>query len=186
MYLSLQRLNIFAISVGRTPPLNIVLTFSTSIEGLLPLYTPLAFALAMPSSWRSLRRLVSNSAKTHSISRNAKRNSASRERGDCPRIAERHSQGGTWSMIASGVVVYVSCQPVDFRKGAASLMALARDGGLDPFSGALHLFSPRGPIGLGLSGGMVAACASIRKFSRKMASAGRPRQWRGSGSTMPN
>ncbi len=25
-------------------------------------------------------------------------------------------------MIASGVVVYVSCQPVDFRKGAASLM----------------------------------------------------------------
>ena len=36
-------------------------------------------------------------------------------------------------MIASGVVVYVSCQPVDFRKGAASLMALVRDGGLDPF-----------------------------------------------------
>ncbi len=32
-------------------------------------------------------------------------------------------------MIASGVVVYVSCQPVDFRKGAASLMALVRDGG---------------------------------------------------------
>jgi hypothetical protein len=30
-------------------------------------------------------------------------------------------------MIASGVVVYVSCQPVDFRKGAASLMALVRD-----------------------------------------------------------
>ena len=39
-------------------------------------------------------------------------------------------------MIASGVVVYVSCQPVDFRKGAASLMALVRDGGLDPFNGA--------------------------------------------------
>ena len=35
-------------------------------------------------------------------------------------------------MITSGVVVYVSCQPVDFRKGAASLMALVRDGGLDP------------------------------------------------------
>ncbi|WP_352658397.1 IS66 family insertion sequence element accessory protein TnpB [Mesorhizobium sp. M0317] len=33
-----------------------------------------------------------------------------------------------------------SCQPVDFRKGAASLMALVRDGGLDPFSGALHVF----------------------------------------------
>ncbi|MEF0941649.1 IS66 family insertion sequence element accessory protein TnpB [Rhizobium sp. BR 362] len=43
-------------------------------------------------------------------------------------------------MIASGVVVYVSCQPVDFRKGAASLMALVRDGGLDPFSGALYVF----------------------------------------------
>lgn len=43
-------------------------------------------------------------------------------------------------MIASGVVVYVSCQPVDFRKGASSLMALVRDGGLDPFSGALHVF----------------------------------------------
>jgi len=43
-------------------------------------------------------------------------------------------------MISSGVVVYVSCQPVDFRKGAASLMALVRDGGLDPFNGALYVF----------------------------------------------
>src|SRR5687768_9820656 len=43
-------------------------------------------------------------------------------------------------MIGSGVVVYVSCQPVDFRKGAASLMALVRDGGLDPFNGALYVF----------------------------------------------
>lgn len=43
-------------------------------------------------------------------------------------------------MIASGVVVYVSCQLVDFRKGAASLMALVRDGGLDPFNGALYVF----------------------------------------------
>ncbi|TBB60659.1 transposase [Rhizobium ruizarguesonis] len=43
-------------------------------------------------------------------------------------------------MIASGVVVYVSCQPVDFRKGSASLMALVRDGGLDPFNGALYVF----------------------------------------------
>jgi transposase len=43
-------------------------------------------------------------------------------------------------MIASGVVVYVSCLPVDFRKGAASLMALVRDGGLDPFDGALYVF----------------------------------------------
>lgn len=43
-------------------------------------------------------------------------------------------------MIGSGAVVYVSCQPVDFRKGAASLMALVRDGGLDPFNGALYVF----------------------------------------------
>lgn len=43
-------------------------------------------------------------------------------------------------MIASGVVVCVSCQPVDFRKGAASLMALVRDGGLDPFNGSLYVF----------------------------------------------
>ena len=43
-------------------------------------------------------------------------------------------------MISSGVVVYVSCQPVDFRKGAASLMALVRDGGLDSFNGALYVF----------------------------------------------
>ncbi|MFK4826206.1 IS66 family insertion sequence element accessory protein TnpB [Paenochrobactrum sp. BZR 588] len=43
-------------------------------------------------------------------------------------------------MISSGVVVYVSCEPVDFRKGAASLMALVRDGGLDPFNGALYVF----------------------------------------------
>lgn len=43
-------------------------------------------------------------------------------------------------MISSGVVVYVFCQPVDFRKGAASLMAVVRDGGLDPFNGALYVF----------------------------------------------
>ena len=42
-------------------------------------------------------------------------------------------------MIASGVVVYVSCQPVDFRKGAASGMAWVRDGGLDPCTGALYV-----------------------------------------------
>jgi transposase len=51
-------------------------------------------------------------------------------------------------MIASGVVVYVSCQPIDFRKGAASLMALVRDGGLDPFSGALYVDRvPSGGVG---------------------------------------
>ncbi|MDX4076615.1 IS66 family insertion sequence element accessory protein TnpB, partial [Brucella sp. NBRC 113783] len=50
------------------------------------------------------------------------------------------SEGGSQGMISSGVVVYVSCQPVDFRKGAASLMAVVRDGGLDPFNGALYVF----------------------------------------------
>ena len=30
--------------------------------------------------------------------------------------------------------------PVDFRKGAAGLMALVRDGGADPFNGALYVF----------------------------------------------
>ena len=43
-------------------------------------------------------------------------------------------------MIGLDVMVYLSCQPVDFRKGAASLMALVRDGGLDPFNGALYVF----------------------------------------------
>src|SRR4029078_10348010 len=30
--------------------------------------------------------------------------------------------------------------PVDFRKGAIGLMALVRDGGADPFNGALYVF----------------------------------------------
>ena len=42
-------------------------------------------------------------------------------------------------MIASGVVVYVSCQPVDFRKGAAPLMALVRDDGQGSFNGARYV-----------------------------------------------
>lgn len=33
------------------------------MEGFLPRYTPRAFAAAIPSIWRSRRRLVSNSAK---------------------------------------------------------------------------------------------------------------------------
>ncbi|WFU43581.1 IS66 family insertion sequence element accessory protein TnpB [Bradyrhizobium sp. CB82] len=43
-------------------------------------------------------------------------------------------------MIPAGVQVYVASTPVDFRKGAIGLMALVRDGGIDPFSGALHVF----------------------------------------------
>ena len=48
-------------------------------------------------------------------------------------------------MIPSGVEVYVASTPVDFRKGPVSLMALVRDGGVDPFNGALYVFrSKRG------------------------------------------
>ena len=43
-------------------------------------------------------------------------------------------------MIPAGVQVYVASTPVDFRKGAMGLMALVRDGGADPFSGALYVF----------------------------------------------
>jgi len=43
-------------------------------------------------------------------------------------------------MIPSGASVFVATQPVDFRKGASGLVALVRDGGADPFSGALYVF----------------------------------------------
>jgi transposase len=43
-------------------------------------------------------------------------------------------------MIPEGVQVYVASTPVDFRKGPTGLMALVRDGGADPFSGALYVF----------------------------------------------
>jgi len=43
-------------------------------------------------------------------------------------------------MIPAGAQVFVATKPVDFRKGPESLMALVRDGGADPFSGALFVF----------------------------------------------
>ncbi|RUV50165.1 transposase [Mesorhizobium sp. M5C.F.Ca.IN.020.29.1.1] len=46
-------------------------------------------------------------------------------------------------MIPSGVTVYVASTPVDFRKGPLSLMALVRDGGVDPFDGSLYVFRPK-------------------------------------------
>jgi len=46
------------------------------------------------------------------------------------------------SMIPSGVTVYVASTPVDFRKGPLSLMALVRDGAIDP-SMALFMSSAR-------------------------------------------
>jgi len=43
-------------------------------------------------------------------------------------------------MMPSGVKVYLASEPVDFRKGPDSLLSLVRDGGHDPFSGALYVF----------------------------------------------
>lgn len=43
-------------------------------------------------------------------------------------------------MIPTGALAFVATQPVDFRKGASGLMALVRDSGADPFSGALYVF----------------------------------------------
>ena len=43
-------------------------------------------------------------------------------------------------MIPPGAKVYVATRPVDFRKGPDGLVALVRDGGADPFSGALYVF----------------------------------------------
>ncbi len=43
-------------------------------------------------------------------------------------------------MIPAGAKVYVATRPVDFRKGPDGLVALVRDTGADPFSGALHVF----------------------------------------------
>jgi transposase len=43
-------------------------------------------------------------------------------------------------MIPAGVKVFLASHPVDFRKGPDGLMALVRDAGADPFSGALYVF----------------------------------------------
>ena len=43
-------------------------------------------------------------------------------------------------MIPTGSRVLVATKPVDFRKGAVGLMALVRDAGADPLSGALYVF----------------------------------------------
>ena len=46
-------------------------------------------------------------------------------------------------MIPAGTRVVLATKPVDFRKGPASLMALVRDSGADPFSGTLYVFRSR-------------------------------------------
>jgi hypothetical protein len=54
---------------GPSPCAFIARTWAASIEAGRPLYTPAALAFAIPSSWRSRRRFVSNSANTPSMSR---------------------------------------------------------------------------------------------------------------------
>ena len=43
-------------------------------------------------------------------------------------------------MIPAGVKIFLAATPIDFRKGPDSLLALVRDAGSDPFSGALYAF----------------------------------------------
>lgn len=43
-------------------------------------------------------------------------------------------------MIPQGAKVVLAVRPVDFRKGPEGLMALVREAGADPFSGALYVF----------------------------------------------
>ena len=43
-------------------------------------------------------------------------------------------------MIPSGARVFLRAGAVDFRKGPDGLVALVRDSGADPFSGALYVF----------------------------------------------
>ncbi|RXG85578.1 hypothetical protein EAS62_38725 [Bradyrhizobium zhanjiangense] len=77
-------------------------------------------------------------------------------------------------MIPAGVQVYVASTPVDFRKGATGLMALVRDGGAAPFSGAPYVCSVRKErIGSRRFGGTAAGCACLPRRLRKQSSAGR-------------
>jgi transposase len=43
-------------------------------------------------------------------------------------------------MMPVGAKVFLASQPVDFRKGPDGLVGLVRDGGADPFNGALYVF----------------------------------------------
>ncbi len=43
-------------------------------------------------------------------------------------------------MIPSGAEVLLASHPVNFRKGPDGLVALVRNAGADPFSGALYVF----------------------------------------------
>lgn len=63
----------FASCVGSSVTFSsLMVCFCSSVRlGLRPKCFPAALALLIPSSWRSLLRLISNSAKTPSICRNA-------------------------------------------------------------------------------------------------------------------
>src|ERR1700741_5037386 len=43
-------------------------------------------------------------------------------------------------MMPAGTKVYLASHPADFRKGPDGLVGLVRDGGADPFNGALYVF----------------------------------------------
>ena len=43
-------------------------------------------------------------------------------------------------MMPTGAKVFLASHPVDFRKGPDGLLALVRDAGADPYSGALYVF----------------------------------------------
>lgn len=43
-------------------------------------------------------------------------------------------------MMPAGAKVFLASHPVDFRKGPDGLLALVRDGGADPYNGALYVF----------------------------------------------
>ena len=60
--------------------------------------------------------------------------------------------------IPSGVRVLVSTKPVDFRKGADGLAALAKEVlKQDSFSSVVLVFGPSGPIGSRWSAGTATA-----------------------------
>ncbi|WP_409997282.1 IS66 family insertion sequence element accessory protein TnpB [Bradyrhizobium cosmicum] len=83
-------------------------------------------------------------------------------------------------MIPAGVQVYVASMPVDFRKGATGLMALVRDGGADPFSGALYVFRSKRAdwikaVWFDGTGGGVCLPSRLRTRSSAGRGLGRPR-----------
>ncbi|MER8480875.1 IS66 family insertion sequence element accessory protein TnpB [Mesorhizobium sp. M1163] len=76
-------------------------------------------------------------------------------------------------MIPSGVTVYVASAPVDFRKGPVSLMALVRDGGVDPFDGSLYVFRSKRADRVKIVWWDGSGVASMQKRSRNRSFAGR-------------